>query len=220
MSLDRESVQPKDAAVGDTPSGRAALPNEPSQSQAETRSYPERRPSERSDDPRQSARRTTDRPTTRPNRTDARKADRPHAKSAEQIAEEIESARARMIQPRLGRLSARELEGLMATESRDETWAPAIESAIDDLVASQPVSDYFPSRLVECQESVCRISAVVSRDAIPQEIGSEWQRLMSRLQEQIPSLASYTTLTRVAGVPDTDQSLFTTYIFPKLPPDG
>lgn len=84
-------------------------------------------------------------------------------------------------------MSSRELQGRLAVETRDESWASQAERELRDYLARHPHISFYESVAVECRRTLCRVLAtgdVAVLASIPgtRDGLADWQNMMLNLR--------------------------------------
>lgn len=77
--------------------------------------------------------------------------------------------------------SAHELQERLDGESRDAQWADRVEWELENYLGLQPFTERLENLDVLCRTSVCRVTAITNRAALPDAPEDGWQGMMARL---------------------------------------
>ena len=138
-------------------------------------------------------------------------------KSPEEVATEIEKARA-ATNNGLGRwMNPQDFEHVMEIEPRDEAWAAAVEAELNDYIADHFSDGEFETRVVECRESTCRITALVDFSDAVQGSNDAWQRVVGAIEQELPWLEFQQGVASFISDSKTQQILISHYLS-QIPP--
>lgn len=78
--------------------------------------------------------------------------------------------------------SAHDLQLRLDQEPRDTEWAEQVEWELENYLGLQPFTERLENLNVLCRTTVCRVTAVTDRAALPDSPEDGWQGMMSRLR--------------------------------------
>src|SRR5690606_12029682 len=78
--------------------------------------------------------------------------------------------------------SAHDLQLRLDQEPRDVEWAEQVEWELENYLVLQPFTERLEDLQVLCRTTVCRVTAVTDRAALPDAPEDGWQGMMARLR--------------------------------------